>query len=80
MCENHDYYHIKMSEAHNKILKFNQDQRSLKILFVIYADTELLLGKMHICDSDSKKMLTSKINTYGGAARSVCNLRYKTAQ
>ena len=68
-----------MSEAHNKILKFNQDQRSVKILFVIYADTELLLGKIHIRDSDSKKMLTSKINTYGGVARSVCNLRHKTA-
>lgn len=30
LCKNHDYRDVKMSETHNKILKYNKDQRSMK--------------------------------------------------
>ena len=39
--KNHSYCNMKMpGAAYNKILKFNQEQKPLKIPFVIYADTE----------------------------------------
>ena len=35
MCKNHNYCNLKIPEANNKILKFNQEQKSLKISSVI---------------------------------------------
>ena len=36
MCKNKDYCNVKITEARNKVLKFNQDQKSMKIQFTIY--------------------------------------------
>ena len=44
-----------MPEGWKKILKFTQNHKSLKIPFVIYADTEFLLEKIYTCDKDSTK-------------------------
>lgn len=52
MCKNHDYCHVKIPEAHNKKLNYNQDQKSIKIPFIVYADTESLPEKIHTCDND----------------------------
>ena len=38
MGENHDYCYVEMSEEDNKILKYNQGEKSMKLLFIIYAD------------------------------------------
>ena len=46
VCKDHVYYHIKMSGEYSNILKFNQEQKVLRILFVFYADTESLLKKI----------------------------------
>lgn len=43
VCRNHDYCHLKIPEAHSNILRQNQDQTFMKIPFIVYADTELLL-------------------------------------
>ena len=43
VCKSHDYCHFKMPEEYNNILKYNQDDESMKIPFVIYANMELLL-------------------------------------
>ena len=34
-----------MPEEDNKILKYNQREKSMKVLFIIYADLESLLEK-----------------------------------
>ena len=46
MCKNNDYCNIKMPEALNKMFKFNQEHKSMKIPFVTYADTESLFEKI----------------------------------
>ena len=48
VCENHDYCYVEMPEEYNKILKYNQGEKSMKIPFIIYADSECLLEKMNI--------------------------------
>ena len=52
VCENHDYCHVEMPKEDNKILKYNQRENSMKITFVIYADLESFLEKMHTCHNN----------------------------
>ena len=45
-----DYCQVKTSEDHSNILKFNHEQKSFKISFFIYVETESLLKKnIHMC-------------------------------
>lgn len=39
VSKNQNHCNIQMLEARNEILKFNQNHQSIKILFIIYADT-----------------------------------------
>lgn len=45
MWKNHNYYHVKMPKEHDKILKYNQDQKFRKIPIIIYTHTENMLKK-----------------------------------
>ena len=45
MCKNHGYCDIKIPEVCDKIFKFPDNHKSMKIPFLIYADTELCLKK-----------------------------------
>ena len=47
VCENHDHCYVEMPEEHNKILKYNQGEKSMKVPFIIYADLESLLEIMN---------------------------------
>ena len=38
--KDHDYSQVEMSEEHSKIHKYNENQKSMMISFVIYADME----------------------------------------
>ena len=38
ICENHDYCHVEMSNEDNKIIKYNQGEKSIKYPFIIYAN------------------------------------------
>ena len=49
ICENHDYCNAEMPTKSNNIIKYNQGEKSIKLLFVIYADLECLLQKMSTC-------------------------------
>ena len=49
-----------MSEKFHKILKYKEDENSVKILSVIYTDTESLLKSIQICDNYPGKSCTSK--------------------
>ena len=64
VCENHDYCYVEMAEENNKTLKYNQEEKSMKVLFIIYADLESLLEKMNTCNNNPEKSLTTKINKH----------------
>ena len=49
-----------MSNDNNKILKYNHGEKSLKAPFMIHADLECLLEKMHYCQNKSEKSYTEK--------------------
>ena len=52
VCENHDYCYVEMREKDNKILKYNQGGKSMKVPFIISADLESLLEKMNTCHNN----------------------------
>ena len=64
VCENHDYCCVEMPNEDNKILKYNHGEKSMKVLFIIYADLESLLEKMGTCYDSPKKSSTTKINKH----------------
>ena len=68
VCKNHDYCNIKMPEGYNKILKFTQNHKSMKIRFVIYENKGPLLEKIQVCDN---------IGKYRDVTYSICNLGYR---
>ena len=44
-------------------IKYNEHQKSMKIRFVIHADTESLVEKIQTCDNNAEKLFTSNINS-----------------
>ena len=63
-CENHDYCYVEMPEEYNKILKYNEGEKSIKSPFIIYADLECLLEKMNTCNNNPEKSSTTKMNKH----------------
>ena len=55
ICENHDYCYVEVPEDYNKILKYNQGEKSMKVPFIIYADLECLLEKKNTCHNNPEK-------------------------
>ena len=51
-----------MPEEDNKISKYNQGEKSMKVPFIIFADLESLLEKMNRCNNNPEKSSTTKIN------------------
>ena len=51
-----------MPDEDNKILKYNHGEKSMRVPFIIYADLECLLEKIHWCQNNSKKSYTEKKN------------------
>ena len=64
VCENHDFCYVEMPEEYNKILKYNEGEKSMKSPFIFYADLECLLEKMNTCHNNPKKLSTTKINKH----------------
>ena len=62
VCENHHYCYVEMPEEDNKILKYNQREKYMKVPFIIHADLESLLEKMNTCHNNPEKSPTIKIN------------------
>ena len=52
-----------MPNEDNKILKYNSGEKSLKAPFIIFADLERLLEKMHSCQNRFEKSYTEKTTT-----------------
>ena len=53
-----------MPEEYNKILKYNEGEKSMRVPFIIYADLEYLLEKMNTCYNNPEKSSTTKINKH----------------
>ena len=62
VCNDHDYCYVEMPNDNNKILKYNHGEKSMRAPFVIYADLECLLEKMHSCQNNPEKSYTEKKN------------------
>ena len=64
ICENHDYCNVEMPNEDNKIIKYNQGEKSMKSPFIIYADLECLLEKISTCYNSLEESSTTKINKH----------------
>ena len=60
-----------MPEKDNKILKYNQGEKSMKVPFIIFADLESLLENINTCHNNPEKSSTTKINKYTPSAYSL---------
>ena len=56
-CKDRDYCYVKKDK---KTLKYNSDEKSLKVLFIIYADLECFLEKIDTCQNDHKQSSIEK--------------------
>ena len=68
ICKGHDFFHVKIPNEYNKILKYNSGEKSLKVPFIIYADL------ICICQNSLEKSYTEKKvkNKSSGYARVTC--------
>ena len=57
-CNDHDYCYVQMPNEHNKILKYNQGEKSVKAPFIIYSDIECWLEKTFSCLNNPEKYYT----------------------
>ena len=64
VSNDHDCCYVEMPNEDNKILKYNHREKAMKSPFIIYADLECLLEKMHSCQNNPKKSSTTKINIH----------------
>ena len=71
ICENHDYCHVEMPIKENNTIKYNHEEKSMKLPFVIYADLECLLEKMSTCINNPNKSSTTKINKHTPSGYSI---------
>ena len=64
ICENHEYCHVEMPNEDNKIIKYNQVEKSIRSPFIIYADLEYLLEKISTCYNNPEESPTTEINKH----------------
>ena len=64
ICENNKYCHVEMPNEENKIIKYNQGEKSIKSPFIIYADLECLLEKVNTCYNNPEESSTAEINKH----------------
>ena len=60
-----------MPTKNNNIIKYNNGEKSMKLLFVIYADLECLLEKMSTCINNPNESSTTKINKHTPSGYSI---------
>ena len=60
-----------MPEEYNKILKYNEGEKSMKSPFTFYADLECLLEKRNTCHNNPEKSSTTKIDKHTSSGYSL---------
>ena len=53
-----------MPTKDNNIIKYNQEEKSIKLLFVVYADLECLLEKTSTCQNNPNESSTTELNKH----------------
>ena len=64
ICENHNYCHVEMPNEDDKIIKYNQEEKSIKYPFIIYADLECFLEKISTWHNNLEESSTTEINKH----------------
>ena len=59
----YDYCYSEIPNKGNKILKYKHGEKSMKAPFVIHADLECLLEKVHSCQNNPERSYTEKKTT-----------------
>ena len=77
-CNDYDYCHMVMSEEGKNILKCNQGKKSLNAPYVIYADTESLLEKIHTCNNNPEESSKTKLSKHTTCCYSLSPTAYLT--
>ena len=73
VCNDHDYCYVEMADEDNKILKYNHGETSMRVPFIIYAELECLLEKMHSCQNKLEKSYTQKKTPSGYSLFTNCS-------
>ena len=73
-CEYHDFCYVNMPNEDNKYLKYNHEEKSLQVPFIMYADLECLVEKIDTCQNNNDKSYTEKkaIHTPSGYSLVTC--------
>ena len=58
VCKDHGYCYVEMPDQDDNILKYNTEEKCMKVPFAICADMESLLEKMNTCQNDPEKSST----------------------
>ena len=53
-----------MPKKNNNILKFNKGNKSLRMLFIVYTDTESLPEKISSCEKNPETSFNNKITQH----------------
>ena len=53
------------------MLKYNNREKSMNVLFVIYADIESLIEKIDTCNKNLEKSSSTKVNKYAACSYSL---------
>ena len=64
VCEKKDYCNIIIPSEDNKILEFNQSQKSDKAPFIIYVDLECIIEKIDGCKNNSENSSATKVSKH----------------
>ena len=64
ICENHEYCPVEMPNEDNKIIKYNQGEKSIKSPFIIYAVLDCLLKKMSTYYNNPEESSTTEVNNH----------------
>ena len=60
LCDNNDYCHVEIHTKNNKTFKYNHGEKSLTVLFTIYADLKRLLIKQQSCQNNPYEFYTER--------------------
>ena len=72
VCENHDFCEIVMPEDKDKVLKYIQGSKSLKMSYSIYVYIECLLVKQDTCSNNRNKFYSKNISTHVPCGYTIC--------
>ena len=61
VCENKDFCNVIIPSENDKILEFNQYQKSDKAPFIIYADLECIIEKIDGCQNNPENSSITKV-------------------